>query len=43
MNALELSDVRKIYPMGDGSEVVALDRATLTVALVPSGIVTVTD
>jgi putative ABC transport system ATP-binding protein len=31
MNALELSDVRKIYPMGDGSEVVALDRATLTV------------
>ncbi len=31
MNALELSDVRKIYPMGDGSEVVALDHATLTV------------
>jgi putative ABC transport system ATP-binding protein len=32
MNALELSDVRKVYPMGDGSEVVALDHATLTVA-----------
>jgi putative ABC transport system ATP-binding protein len=32
MNALELSDVRKIYTMGDGSEVVALDHATLTVA-----------
>ncbi len=31
MNALELSDVRKIYTMGDGSEVVALDHATLTV------------
>lgn len=31
MNALEMSDVRKIYPMGDGSEVVALDHATLTV------------
>jgi len=32
MNALELSDVRKIYTMGDGSEVVALDQASLTVA-----------
>jgi putative ABC transport system ATP-binding protein len=32
MNALELSDVRKIYRMGDGSDVVALDHATLTVA-----------
>lgn len=32
MNALELSDVRKIYTMGDGSEVVALDHASLTVA-----------
>ena len=32
MNALELSDVRKIYTMGDGSEVVALDHAMLTVA-----------
>ena len=32
MNALELSDVRKIYTMGDGSDVVALDHATLTVA-----------
>ncbi len=32
MNALELSDVRKIYTMGDGSNVVALDRASLTVA-----------
>ena len=31
-NALELRDVRKVYPMGDGSEVVALDHATLTVA-----------
>ena len=31
-NALELSDVRKIYTMGDGSDVVALDHATLTVA-----------
>jgi putative ABC transport system ATP-binding protein len=29
-HALELSDVRKIYEMGDGSEVVALDHATLT-------------
>ena len=43
-HALELNDVRKIYTMGDGSEVVALDHATLTlghdeiVALVgPSG------
>jgi putative ABC transport system ATP-binding protein len=42
--ALELSDVRKVYEMGDGSEVVALDHASLTlghdemVALVgPSG------
>jgi len=42
--ALELSDVRKVYTMGDGSDVVALDHATLTlsgdeiVALVgPSG------
>ena len=32
MNALEMSDVRKIYTMGDGSDVVALDHATLTVA-----------
>ena len=32
MNALELSDLRKIYTMGDGSDVVALDHATLTVA-----------
>jgi putative ABC transport system ATP-binding protein len=31
MHALELSDVRKVYAMGD-SEVVALDRATLTIA-----------
>jgi putative ABC transport system ATP-binding protein len=30
--ALELSDVRKVYTMGDGSEVVALDHATLTLA-----------
>jgi putative ABC transport system ATP-binding protein len=42
--ALELRDVRKVYTMGDGSEVVALDHAALTldadeiVALVgPSG------
>ena len=42
--ALDMSDVRKVYTMGDGSEVVALDHATLTlgsdeiVALVgPSG------
>jgi putative ABC transport system ATP-binding protein len=42
--ALRMTDVRKVYPMGDGSEVVALDHATLTlgsdeiVALVgPSG------
>ena len=42
--ALQMSDVRKVYEMGDGSEVVALDHATLTlgsdevVALVgPSG------
>jgi putative ABC transport system ATP-binding protein len=42
--ALEMSDVRKVYTMGDGSEVVALDHAALTlgsdeiVALVgPSG------
>jgi putative ABC transport system ATP-binding protein len=42
--ALQLSDVRKVYSMGDGSDVVALDHATLTlgsdemVALVgPSG------
>jgi putative ABC transport system ATP-binding protein len=42
--ALQLNDVRKVYTMGDGSEVVALDHATLTlgsdeiVALVgPSG------
>lgn len=32
MNALELSDVRKIYTMGDGSDVVALDHASLTIA-----------
>ena len=31
MTALELTDVRKVYEMGDGSEVVALDHATLTV------------
>jgi putative ABC transport system ATP-binding protein len=31
MNTLELSDVRKVYPMGD-SEVVALDHASLTIA-----------
>ncbi len=31
MNALELTDVRKVYTMGDGSDVVALDHATLTV------------
>jgi putative ABC transport system ATP-binding protein len=30
--ALHLSDVRKVYTLGDGSEVVALDNATLTVA-----------
>jgi putative ABC transport system ATP-binding protein len=42
--ALQLNDVRKVYTMGDGSDVVALDHATLTlgsdemVALVgPSG------
>ncbi len=42
--ALQLNDVRKVYTMGDGSEVIALDHATLTlgsdemVALVgPSG------
>ena len=29
--ALVLTDVRKVYTMGDGSEVVALDHATLTV------------
>jgi putative ABC transport system ATP-binding protein len=29
--ALSLRDVRKVYTMGDGSEVVALDHATLTV------------
>ncbi len=29
MNALELTDVRKVYPVGD-SEVVALDHASLT-------------
>lgn len=32
MNALELSEVRKVYTIGDGSEVVALDRATLSVS-----------
>ncbi|MDH4075020.1 MAG: ABC transporter ATP-binding protein [Acidimicrobiia bacterium] len=31
MNALELTDVRKVYTMGDGSNVVALDHASLTV------------
>ncbi|MEZ5409406.1 MAG: ABC transporter ATP-binding protein [Acidimicrobiales bacterium] len=31
MNALELTDVRKVYKMGDDSEVVALDRASLTI------------
>ena len=30
--ALQLNDVRKVYTMGDGSEVVALDHATLTLA-----------
>ena len=30
--ALEMSDVRKVYTMGDGSEVVALDHATLSLA-----------
>jgi putative ABC transport system ATP-binding protein len=42
--ALQLTDVRKVYELGDGSEVVALDHATLTltsdemIALVgPSG------
>ena len=42
--ALQLNDVRKVYTMGDGSDVIALDHATLTlgsdemVALVgPSG------
>lgn len=29
--ALEMTDVRKVYTMGDGSEVVALHNATLTV------------
>lgn len=29
--ALEMTDVRKVYRMGDGSEVVALDHATLSV------------
>ncbi|MGI9645504.1 MAG: ABC transporter ATP-binding protein [Ilumatobacteraceae bacterium] len=32
MNALEMTAVRKVYAMGDGSDVVALDHATLTVA-----------
>ncbi len=31
MNALELTDVRKVYKMGDDSEVVALDHASLTI------------
>jgi len=31
MSALHMSDVRKVYRMGDGSEVVALDHATLSV------------
>ena len=31
-NALELADVRKVYTLGDGSEIVALDDATLTLA-----------
>jgi putative ABC transport system ATP-binding protein len=30
--ALELTDVRKVYELGDGSEVVALNDATLTLA-----------
>jgi putative ABC transport system ATP-binding protein len=30
-NALQMADVRKVYAMGDGSEVVALHNATLTV------------
>ncbi len=30
--ALQLNDVRKVYTMGDGSDVVALDHATLTLA-----------
>ena len=28
--ALQLNDVRKVYTMGDGSQDVALDHATLT-------------
>ena len=31
-NALELAEVRKVYTLGDGSEIVALDDATLTLA-----------
>ena len=31
-NALELADVRKVYTLGDGFEIVALDDATLTLA-----------
>ena len=31
-SALSMSDVRKVYEMGDGSEVVALDHATLDIA-----------
>jgi len=30
--ALQMTGVRKVYTMGDGSDVVALDRATLTLA-----------
>jgi len=30
-NALEMVDVRKVYPTGNGAEAVALDHATLTV------------
>ena len=30
--ALQMTDVRKVYTMGDGSDVVALDHATLTLA-----------
>lgn len=33
-NALQMTEVRKVYTMGDGSEVVALHNATLTVGAV---------
>jgi len=32
-NALEMVDVRKVYPTGNGAEAVALDHATLTVGV----------